>query len=60
MNGASPMGKLMIGNHLKSGQPKAQALQTAQRPLISKKDPNDADFNQPHHWASFILIGNGL
>jgi CHAT domain-containing protein/Tfp pilus assembly protein PilF len=45
---------------LKSGQPKAQALQTAQRALIAKKDPNNPDFNQPYHWASFILIGNGL
>jgi CHAT domain-containing protein/Tfp pilus assembly protein PilF len=45
---------------LKSGQPKAQALQTAQRALIAKKDPKNPDFNQPYHWASFILIGNGL
>ncbi len=45
---------------LKSGQPKAQALQTAQRALISKQDPKNPDFNQPYHWASFILIGNGL
>jgi CHAT domain-containing protein/Tfp pilus assembly protein PilF len=45
---------------LKSGQPKAQALQTAQRALIAKKDPKNPAFNQPYHWASFILIGNGL
>jgi CHAT domain-containing protein len=45
---------------LKSGQPKAQALQTAQRALIGKKDTKNPDFNQPYHWASFILIGNGL
>ena len=40
---------------LADGQSKAQALQTAQQRLM-KEDI----FSHPYHWASFILIGNGL
>ena len=40
---------------LAGGQSKAQALRTAQQALI-----NDNNFGNPHNWAGFILIGNGL
>lgn len=39
---------------LAAGQSKAQALRTAQQQLINNS------FNNPHNWAGFILIGNGL
>ena len=40
---------------LAAGQSKAQALRTAQQQLI-----NNNNFSNPHNWAGFILIGNGL
>ncbi len=40
---------------LAAGQSKAQALRTAQQQLINNKN-----FSNPHSWAGFILIGNGL
>ncbi|MEL6605317.1 MAG: CHAT domain-containing protein [Cyanobacteria bacterium J06614_10] len=39
---------------LSAGETKAEALQTAQQAL-SETDR----FSHPHHWAAFILIGNG-
>ncbi|MEL6453084.1 MAG: CHAT domain-containing protein [Cyanobacteria bacterium J06623_5] len=39
---------------LSAGKTKAEALQTAQQAL-SETDR----FSHPHHWAAFILIGNG-
>ena len=35
---------------------KAEALRRAQRTII--RDRKFKEFNQPHYWASFILIGN--
>ncbi|PZO11838.1 MAG: hypothetical protein DCF25_18695 [Leptolyngbya foveolarum] len=40
---------------LAAGQSKAQALRTAQQKLIDNNN-----FSNPHNWAGFILIGNGL
>ena len=40
---------------LAAGESKAQALRTAQQALIDSDN-----FSNPHHWAAFILIGNGL
>ena len=40
---------------LSQGQTKAQALKTAQNKLINSNLLSD-----PHDWAAFILIGNGL
>ena len=37
------------------GQSKAQALRTAQEEMIKSQH-----FNDPHDWAAFVLIGNGL
>lgn len=49
---------------LKRGMTKAQALQTAQRALITgtsvSNNPIAKGLAHPYYWAPFIIIGNGL
>ena len=42
--------------HLKAGEPKAQALRSAQTDLIRAGGP----FSSPFHWAAFELVGDWM
>jgi CHAT domain-containing protein len=43
---------------LEAGQPKWRALQLAQQALL--RDTNNAEYQHPYHWASFVLIGDWI